>query len=240
MLNISTITTPFIFNITVNCYLVKLDDGFILIDTAKAGKRRVIEDALREAGCQPGNLKLIILTHGDFDHCGNAAYLRDTFHAQIAMHGDDLGMVEQGNMFWNRKQPNRLVKMLMGLIFRLSEGDRFKPDFTVREGDDFTAFGFDARVVELAGHSSGSIGLLARNGELFCGDLLGNTKEPELWTIMDDPQTAAVSVEKLRNLPVDQVYPGHGQPFPMQVFWDRYGSSKSTNESLRVYNESRL
>ena len=238
MLNIRTITTPFIFNITVNCYLVKLDDGFILIDTAKAGKRRVIEDALREAGCQPGDLKLIILTHGDFDHCGNAAYLRDTFHAQIAMHEDDLGMVEQGNMFWNRKQPNPLVKMLMGLIFRLSEADRFKPDITVQDGDDFIDFGFDARVVELPGHSSGSIGVLTRNGELFCGDLLGNTKQPELWTIKDDPQTAATSIENLRNLPVYQVYPGHGQSFPMHAFWNRYDPLQDNTEVQPVVKQA--
>lgn len=199
----------------------------------------MIEDALREAGCQQGDLKLIILTHGDFDHCGNADYLRDTFHAPIAMHEDDLGMVKHGNMFWNRKQPNALVKMLMGLIFSLSEADRFRPDFTVKEGDDFTAFGFDARVVELPGHSSGSIGLLTQNGELFCGDLLGNTKQPELWTIMDDPQSAAASIEKLRGLPVGQVYPGHGQPFPMQAFWDRYVPLQDNTEIQPVVKQAR-
>jgi hypothetical protein len=34
-LEINTITTPFIFNVTVNCYLNRTEGGFILIDTPK-------------------------------------------------------------------------------------------------------------------------------------------------------------------------------------------------------------
>jgi len=52
----------------VNCYLVKTGDGFILIDTGVPSKRVDIEKELVRAGCKPGDLKLIVLTHGDFDH----------------------------------------------------------------------------------------------------------------------------------------------------------------------------
>lgn len=76
---IRTITMPFMLNVTVNCYLVRAGDGFILIDTGRFSKRRFVEDELEQAGCQPGKLRLIVLTHGDFDHCGNAAYLRTEF-----------------------------------------------------------------------------------------------------------------------------------------------------------------
>ena len=47
-----------------------------MIDTGQTNKRKVIEKELKKADCNPGNLNLIVLTHGDFDHCGNAAYLR--------------------------------------------------------------------------------------------------------------------------------------------------------------------
>jgi len=60
----------------VNCYLIETDTGYILIDTGGSNKRTDLEKELESAGCQPGNLKLIVLTHGDFDHTGNAAYLR--------------------------------------------------------------------------------------------------------------------------------------------------------------------
>ncbi|RLI67201.1 hypothetical protein DRO91_10540, partial [Candidatus Heimdallarchaeota archaeon] len=31
-----------------------------------------LERELEKAGCKPGDLKLVVLTHGDFDHTGNA------------------------------------------------------------------------------------------------------------------------------------------------------------------------
>jgi len=97
--------------VSVNCYLVRTGDGFILIDTGRTNKRSAIEKELESAGCQPGNLTLIVLTHGDFDHCGNAAYLRKKFGTQIAMHKDDSGMVERGDMLWNFQQKiNKIIR----------------------------------------------------------------------------------------------------------------------------------
>ena len=100
-MDVKTITTPFILNTSINCYLVRTPDGFVLIDTGRNNKRDTIEKELEGAGCRPGDLKLIILTHGDFDHCGNASYLRNKFGSKIAMHKDDSGMVERGDMLWN-------------------------------------------------------------------------------------------------------------------------------------------
>ncbi|MGV2831755.1 MBL fold metallo-hydrolase [Myxosarcina sp. GI1(2024)] len=214
---IKTITTPFAFNISVNCYLLKIGNDYILIDTGMPNQRSTIETKLRNAGCQSGNLKLIILTHGDIDHCGNAAYFGQKFGTKIAMHHADLGMVERGDMFWNRRKPNFAIEIIFGLWFGLNKLDRFKPDLYLKDGDNLAEYGLDARVLDLPGHSKGSIGiLLAKN--LFCGDLLGNTDEPKLWSIIDDPSAANASVEKLKSLAIDTVYPGHGKPFLMEQF----------------------
>ena len=217
-LEINTLTTPFIFNVSVNCYLVRTGDGFILIDTGRTNKRGAIEKELESAGCQPGNLTLIVLTHGDFDHCGNAAYLRKKFGTQIAMHKDDSGMVERGDMLWNRNKQNILIRIVFKLFFRLSKSDRFKPDLYIGEGYDFSGYGFDAEVLDIPGHSKGSIGILTASGDLFCGDLLANVDKPEIWSIIDDSVAAHASVEKLKRLQINAVYPGHGQPFPMELF----------------------
>jgi len=217
-LEIKTLTTPFVLNVSVNCYLVRTGDGFILIDTGRTNKRGAIEKELESAGCQPGNLKLIVLTHGDFDHCGNAAYLRKKFGAQIAMHKDDSGMVERGDMLWNRNKQNILIRIIFKLFFRLSKSDRFKPDLYIDEGYDFSAYGFDAKVLDIPGHSRGSIGILTASGDLFCGDLMANVGKPDIWSIIDDSVAAQVSVEKLKRLQINTVYPGHGQPFPMELF----------------------
>lgn len=215
---IKSITTPFIFNVSVNCYLVAAGDGYILVDTGRAAKRSAIEDELVAAGLQPGDLRLIILTHGDFDHSGNAAYFRQTFGAKIAMHPDDVGMVEFGDMTWNRRKPNVLVRALFALLFRLPKSDRFSPDVLIEEGDDLSEYGLEALIVELPGHSKGSIGVLASDGALFCGDLLANVGEPAVWSIIDDQAAAEASVEKLKGYAIQTVYPGHGQPFPIVQF----------------------
>ena len=215
---IKTITMPFMLNVSVNCYLVRNGDDYTLIDTGMPKRRSAIEEALENAGCRPGKLKLIVLTHGDLDHCGNAAYFRKKFDTQIAMHNDDSGMVENGDMFWNRKSPNNLIRVILNLIMALRSSDRFKPDFCIAGGDDLSEYGFDAQVLHIPGHSKGSIGLLTTAGDLFCGDLLANTDKPDLWSIIDDAAAANASVEKLKRLEINTVYPGHGKPFPMELF----------------------
>ena len=178
----------------------------------------MIEKELESAGCNPGNLKLIVLTHGDFDHCGNAAYLRKKFGSPIAMHKDDSGMVEHGDMLWNRSKQNILIRTIFKLFFRLSKSDRFKPDLYIDERYDFSEYGFDAKILQIPGHSKGSIGILTTSGEVFCGDLLANVGKPDIWSIVDDSDAACASIEKLKSSQINTVYPGHGQPFPMELF----------------------
>jgi hydroxyacylglutathione hydrolase len=206
------ISLPFVLNFTVNCYLVPAENGFVLFDTGPTGQRSAVERKLTEAGCRPGDLKLIALTHGDFDHCGNAAYLREAFGAPVALHPDDDGMVEQGDMYSGRQQPNPITRALTGLFARLPEGDRFTPDVHLEEGDDLTGYGLDATVIHIPGHSSGSIGYLTAGSDLIGGDLLGNVREPQLWSIMDDLDAAHASVRKLTGYDIRTIHPGHGQP----------------------------
>jgi hydroxyacylglutathione hydrolase len=216
---VKTITLSLPYRLgSVNCYLVDTDAGFVLIDTGSSNKRAELVEELESAGCQPGDLDLIVLTHGDFDHTGNCAFLRDEFGTRAAMHRDDSGMVERGDMFSNRESGNPLLRLMVPILFRFAKSDRFKPDLYIEEGDDLSEYGFDARVLHLAGHSRGSIGILTADGDLFCGDLLDNTDQPVLNSIMDDVATAKASVEKLRGLEIHTVYPGHGRPFPMELF----------------------
>ena len=218
---IQTITLALPFRMgSVNCYLVKTESGFILIDTGGSKQRGTLEQALVSAGCQPGDLKLILLTHGDFDHTGNVAYLRQQFSAPIAMHRDDAGMLKRGDMFWNRKKGNFILRTLVPILSGFGQAERCQPDFYVQEGDNFSTYGLDAQVIHMPGHSQGSIGILTADGDLFCGDLLENTgqDQPALGAIMDDPAAARASVAKLSALAIRTVYPGHGQPFPMQGF----------------------
>jgi hydroxyacylglutathione hydrolase len=208
----------------VNCYLVDTGEGFILIDSGAPKNRAELESRLNDAGCKPGNLRLITLTHADVDHSGNAAYLRNKYASKIAIHRGESGVTEKGPMSLSRGSHNLLGRMVLP-FFKLSKPDRFKADLFLEDGDDLSGYGLEAKVLHLPGHSRGSIGILTSENNpipgaesaLFCGDLLTNLAKPELNSLLDDRTTAMASLERLRSMPVKTVYPGHGLPFPMEL-----------------------
>jgi len=201
----------------VNSYLIETSTGHLLIDTAGSTARNKLLAELENSDCTPNSLKLILLTHGDFDHIGNAAYLRSSFGARIAMHRDDSGMAERGDMFVNRKKPNIIIKALLPIFSGFGRSERFTPDILLSDGYGFSEYGLDAKVVSLPGHSKGSIGILTGIGELFCGDLFENMKGPTLNSLMDDSAAAKASIENLEGMKITTIYPGHGQPFTMEM-----------------------
>ncbi len=205
-------------DLDANGYLVRTDMGYFLIDTGVANKRADLEKELECTGCQPGNLKLIILTHGDSDHAGNCAYLREKYAVSIAMHRSESQAVESGDMFLSRKTKSLLQRIVFPFK-QLSVSDRFKPDFYVENGDTLARYGFDAQVLHLPGHTQGSIGVLTTDGELFCGDLLINDSgKPGTPSSIDDWAAFDASIEKLKSYKINTVYPGHGKSFSMEQF----------------------
>ncbi|RLF33000.1 MAG: MBL fold metallo-hydrolase, partial [Thermoplasmata archaeon] len=95
-------------------------------------------------------------------------------------------------------------------------------DLYIDEGYDLSEYGLDAKVLHIPGHSKGSIGILTADGDLFCGDLFENKDKPVLNSIMDDLMAANASVEKLKSLNINTVYPGHGKPFPMEILIKKF------------------
>lgn len=199
---------------SVNCYLVKGASGFVLVDSGFSTQRKELLRRLEAAGCRPGELKMIVITHGDFDHTGNAAVLRARYSCPIGMHPGDCGMAEQGDMFYGRKQGNALLRWLSPRVMGFRPADRFQADLVLAEGFDLAAYGWEARVVELPGHSQGSIGVLSADGNLFCGDLLDNTSG-KVGPGMGDPADFISSINRVKGMEVCRIYPGHGQAFEL-------------------------
>jgi len=202
---------------SVNCYLIKTDSGAILIDTGCSNSRTELGRELLGAGCEPGGLKLIVLTHGDFDHSGNAAYLRKEFGARIAMHRQDSGMVERGDIFGGREKGPFIFKLLAPVLLRFGRSKRFRPDLYLEDGDDLAEYGLEARVLHIPGHSRGSIAVLTAGGQLFSGDLVVRKNGPVRNSLIDDPAAASASIARLKSLKIDTVYPGHGRSFPAEL-----------------------
>jgi len=203
----------------VNCYLIETEEGFILIDTGYSKSRSKIDAFLSNKGITPENqkLKLILLTHGDFDHTGNARYLKEKYNSVIALHNDDIGMVEHGDISWNRNMNvflrilGKLMTVLLGI--QLKKEDRFLPDIILENEQRLDEYGLFAKIITLPGHSKGSIGVLTEDGHFFCGDVLENIEQPDQAKMVSDTEDMKRSIEKIGSLEFKYIYPGHGKPF---------------------------
>ena len=198
-------------------FLLEAGDGFVLVDTGFAKRRARLEASLMQAGCIPGRLSLILLTHGDVDHTGNARYLRDTYGAPIAIHAAEVPVLSTGDQTANRgKTPDKygFFFRILGLFDRPDGFETFEPNLLVDESTDLAPYGLDARILHLPGHSRGSIGLVLATGDAICGDLLVSFPRPRLHFLIDDLAAARSSVEKLRQVRAGMIHPSHGRPFP--------------------------
>ena len=220
----------------VSCYLIKTDKGYILVDTGGrdpanrdlAAIRSILDKQLENAGCFPGDLNIIILTHGHFDHTDNCAYLRKKYKTKIAMHSGDSNMVENATIPDKKFRPFYLKIITKCFMFFtrveaktreiLTHFEKFKPDFYIDEGFNLSEYGLDAEVLHIPGHSKGSIGILTSKGDLFCGDIMVNILGKPLfnWLMTDnDFGELDATIERIKKFNIKTVYPGHGKPFEM-------------------------
>lgn len=217
----------------VNCYLMQEGESFMLIDTGGhivmdkefSNRRELLIQALEDKGCTPGNLKLIILTHGDNDHAANAAYLRDKYKTKIAMNSGDLALVKSPDInklmesFKYKSIAFKIVFLIMKNLIKkvtvkiLNDFEIFTPDFFIDDGCSLMEYGFNARTIHIPGHTEGSIGILTNEGNLIAGDTFTNIKKPDTSPNASDFKLLAKSVNRLRVMNLKTVYPGHGEPF---------------------------
>ncbi|MGD0275783.1 MAG: MBL fold metallo-hydrolase [Syntrophales bacterium] len=208
----------------VNAFLIKIKDGYILIDTGLPQQWEKLDEELMSAGCLPGRLKLVIITHGDWDHTGNCATLQEKFKAKIAMHSADAFMAE-GYVFLKRKirsLSRRIFFMFMMLMMRLRRNkisfNKFKSDILLANGQDMGEYGFDAKIIHIPGHTKGSIGILTNEGDLFAGDTFVDRRKPDSAQIIANIQELENSIDMLKKMSIKMVYPGHGKPFMMEKY----------------------
>jgi hydroxyacylglutathione hydrolase len=57
--------------------------------------------------------------------------------------------------------------------------------------------------------------VLTSEGVLFSGDLLESRRKPSIATLVDDCEALKASFERVKQLDIRIVYPGHGKPFAL-------------------------
>lgn len=172
---------------------------FLVIE--KASKRTLIVDAPpdslaaveREVEARGLRPELIFITHGHWDHIGDADALRARYEIPLLAHEDD-----------RHKLENPTYGGIQG----------FSPDRTIADGEELALGEVVFKAIHTPGHSPGQVSLYSAEEGIMLG---GDTLFPGGYGTIEIPDASAeVTVETIRRLlalPDETVvYPGHGVP----------------------------
>ena len=194
---------------TVNCYLLSEKNYAILVDTGEAGYEEKVIQA-----CEGKKLRLLVLTHGHVDHIQNAAYFAGKFDVPIAMNKKDLELIE--NQFAQVLEGSGIFGKILATVSRRkmkkNNIEAFVPDVFLQEGDSLKSYGVMASVLELPGHTEGSIALDVEGKSIIVGDALMHMGVAGIPSIYGDKVKLHNSAKRITALGDRIIYFGHGAP----------------------------
>ena len=228
-------------NDIVAAHLIVTDQGITLIDTGLPGHYADLQRELALLGRPLSDVRGIVLTHGDSDHIGFAERLRRELGILVFVGEGDALRAKGAKPPATPRDRMRIVPMLGFLAYAARKrGFRVPPIADVRpvaDGDVLDLPGSPV-VVGMPGHSPGSIAVLVPSVRaVFVGDelttrsVLTGVTGPQPAPFTDDQATSSTSLERLRDLDVDWVVPGHGAPWR--------GSAAGLIEAYRAAEASR-
>ena len=192
-----------------NCYLLSGEDGAVLIDTCNYKDGPKILSHVRDR-----NVKLILLTHGHFDHVSSAKYLAKRLGVPIAMSEKDVCLLGHGtdSKLSGNTPLGRLFASCSQPVLKRSTYSIFKPDILLEDGQSLSEYGVKARVIALPGHTKGSVGVLTDDREFIVGDAMFNLLRPTGSRLYEDEKAMEQSVELVKKSGAKIIYVGHGKP----------------------------
>jgi len=206
-----------------HCYVIR-DKGAIMVDGGAPGKEKAFLKALDKIPVKAQEIKLLVLTHGHFDHIACAWKIKEMTGAKIAIHHREREWLEKslkpmppavttwGSIF------GAILKMFLPFIHIPPE----QVDIPIGdEGLSLHEYGIEGRIIHTPGHSSGSVTVLLDTGEALVGDLAMNKFPlrfgPGMPIFADDPAALEKSWRLLLEQGVKTIYPAHGDPFSADV-----------------------
>ena len=174
-----------------NCYLIEAPGGPILFDAPDGAC-----EWLEGRGVAP---KLILLTHGHFDHVPDLAKIKRRFGCEIGCHADTVPMISDPNFFRD-----------FGFALEIEPAE---PDFLIEATRSRSFLGLDFEVLEVPGHSPDSLCFLRRDDQLLVGGDVLFAGGVGRWDLPGGDGDLLFRGIKTKLFPLDGnivVLPGHG------------------------------
>jgi glyoxylase-like metal-dependent hydrolase (beta-lactamase superfamily II) len=221
----------------VNVYLVRGNDGYLLIDSGwnTPDSFEAMSRGLKEIGADLKDVTQVVCTHAHPDHYGMAGHIKQISGAAITMHHIEKNYImpryvamqellgETDQMLTGNGVPRAEVQKLRDATVGLAQFIvPALPDTTLHEGETISHGAFNFRVMWTPGHSSGHICLYEPDRKLlFSGDHILPKITPNISVhpqSIENPLGRYLrSLKETRGLNVELTCPGHDEPFTALV-----------------------
>ncbi len=200
----------------VNVWAVRGEGGVALIDAHYPGHEERLLRRLERRGLAD-DVKVLVITHAHSDHLGSAAALAAALQVPVWIGAADVATAASGRHGDGEIPATGSRGRLLAFVAKPT----FPPltEVVAIEGEaTLSAFGVDARVWTVGGHTPGSLVVRTADGALFVGDLIRSSltghRDPELHFFHEEPLRAHAALAEVVTADVAAVYPGHGGPLP--------------------------
>jgi len=200
----------------VSAWLVHTDDGVVLIDTLYGPFQKMIVENIEKTGTDLADIKYVMMTHGHFDHVGDAASLKPLLpNAKFVM--------TQGG--WDEAVESAAQSQGGPRAWNM-----IAPEITVADGDQITVGGNTFQVIETPGHTWGTASYMydVHDGDnTYRAITIGGLG---LNAIEGPPQVEAyiASVDRVRKLV-------EAQEMPIEVHLTTHGFSAGLDENRQKH-----
>lgn len=216
---------------TVNAFLA-IGDSVTLIDTGNPGKAsfQQLKSKLHTHGVTLKDIDQIVLTHIHIDHAGAIPYLQEEIDVPIYVHEQARGAINSGvdeyqceQAFFEQFLTSCGADPLNHIIERPYKEENWRHVTFLNDGARIPLGGKVFEVEHVPGHSQSDILLWNKeNGDTFAGDHL--LKAFSVNAFIEPPNPGEInrprpllqyrdSLEKVSSLPLEMIYPGHGEAF---------------------------
>ncbi|MFP3975936.1 MAG: MBL fold metallo-hydrolase [Dehalococcoidia bacterium] len=213
----------------VNTYLIKGDDGWVLVDTGwdTPSAFESLQSQLRDIGLDFRDITRILITHAHPDHFGMAGKIKGLSGAKVAMHrleaetiqsrywDMDSLLQQMGDWLRSNGIPDEELPALRNVSLGMAKlVDCVEPDWPLSGGEIIPVKDASLQVLWCPGHSPGHICFYDHNRKLlFAGDHILPEITPNVSLhVQSGPDPLGdylKSLEMLSELDVEKVLPGH-------------------------------